>query len=734
MAVVMKTLVSKLVLVVVLCPLLKSKSSFFDIEELQKFKYGVEINSEPVLIDQDAGGNTIHITSKHGQKYQCVLPILHVDEENDHSRNITTDQIRILLEPFNGTCSYLHDGWWTYEVCFGRNVSQYHEEGPQIKDNINLGHYAGDTDWSLVTIEKNPSNKERYHSQFYSNGTTCDLTGKLRKTEVRFFCDVSRDLDHIARIEESSTCVYIITVYTNKLCNHSLFHPARFPKIHSITCSPALMEGQFKTYSESKTEAVKDCLNGNSGSDNSEKVEDKPKKRTPSIFEALAKLFDKGVREKGAGGDNERIDWEDVFKTSRSAIDKSVERIRNLKLPDKKLQGDEADDVEDLDAEATSEVRMQSMKGEEPISNDYLYKIAKEKSSRKSEYYQQLIEGLKIQYGYFKKQMEIVTNDMHKKVKRLENSPGNAVGIQLVERIKATVQRFEEYQRTLDSEMKRLTDLNDDVAENPNYLTAAKDQIAGIRKRLNKLMEKLIPERGSLNDNDETEDMDEQEAAIKDEKNDKGESDIKGRQDKIFDMKSPRLDKVVSKLKNIMMHEGNEDLEDGEKENGGDDMFDDDRISVRVTKIKNKEEDLFDDTDESLYVDDNDKELKEINGNQEMKDATRKMESIVRKKLREAGIKYEGKVKVKIITSKEALMRVAGGRTGFQILTPYETNEFKDLLSNLLGGSEQLVKEKERQDRLEDNYNLIWRQDGFTSAKKDYSTTDQENSEQKPRT
>lgn len=39
---------------------------------------------------------------------------------------------------------------------------------------------------------------------------------------------------------------------------------------------------------------------------------------------------------------------------------------------------------------------------------------------------------------------------------------------------------------------------------------------------------------------------------------------------------------------------------------------------------------------------------------------------------------------MKIITSKEALKRVAGGRTGFQILTPHETNEFKDLLSNLL--------------------------------------------------
>ena len=47
-----RTVVSKLVLVVALCPLLKSKSSFFDIEELQNLKYGVEITSEPVLLNQ----------------------------------------------------------------------------------------------------------------------------------------------------------------------------------------------------------------------------------------------------------------------------------------------------------------------------------------------------------------------------------------------------------------------------------------------------------------------------------------------------------------------------------------------------------------------------------------------------------------------------------------------------------------------------------------------------------
>lgn len=67
----------------------------------------------------------------------------------------------------------------------------------------------------------------------------------------QFFCD-PHSVDYIARIDERSTCVYVITAYTNKLCNHVLFHPAKIPETHGITCAPALIDEQFQKYSESK--------------------------------------------------------------------------------------------------------------------------------------------------------------------------------------------------------------------------------------------------------------------------------------------------------------------------------------------------------------------------------------------------------------------------------------------------------------------------------------------------
>ena len=182
--------------------------------------------------------------------------------------------------------------------------------------------------------------------------------------------------------------------------------------------------------------------------------------------------------------------------------------------------------------------------------------------------------------------------------------------------------------------------------QDPSY-SSAKEEIAGIRSRLNKLMQKLTSRSSSLND-DEKKDENENESmksiAEDTEKDFETGNDIKDskKKNQQFGMESPKLDKVVSKLKRMMTREVDENV--GSEGETKDNMFEnDDRISVRVTKIKEKEQDLFDESDdESLYANDEEKELEEINGNEEMKAATKKMENIVRKQLQEAGINNEG--------------------------------------------------------------------------------------------
>ena len=51
-----------------------------------------------------------------------------------------------------------------------------------------LGHYDHDLEWPKPDQDDggiNPASSLRHHKQFYVNGTKCDLTGELRRTEVR---------------------------------------------------------------------------------------------------------------------------------------------------------------------------------------------------------------------------------------------------------------------------------------------------------------------------------------------------------------------------------------------------------------------------------------------------------------------------------------------------------------------------------------------------------------------
>ena len=100
-------------------------------------------------------------------------------------------------------------GWWSYEFCYGREVKQYHFENGAIQgETISLGKFESDYDWSKTEAweasaasakeasaweasTKAKAKKRKHHSQYYVDGSKCDLTGEPRKTEVRFKCDES---------------------------------------------------------------------------------------------------------------------------------------------------------------------------------------------------------------------------------------------------------------------------------------------------------------------------------------------------------------------------------------------------------------------------------------------------------------------------------------------------------------------------------------------------------------
>ena len=158
------------------------------------------------------------------------------------------------------SCAYRLEHYWTYELCHGRYIRQYHEEreGKNVKlTEYTLGKYDAET--LAKDIERarqqategagagrrKPLKKKidtltlPYYELTMTDGTVCDLNGQPRITHVNYVCYpagkhevrpsgavlsiVTSDLRIIFQIysfKESSTCEYDIIVLSPTLCNH----------------------------------------------------------------------------------------------------------------------------------------------------------------------------------------------------------------------------------------------------------------------------------------------------------------------------------------------------------------------------------------------------------------------------------------------------------------------------------------------------------------------------------
>ena len=82
--------------------------------------------------------DTIPMLTRHGEKYVCTIPRTDGKDKEKDSKNSYEGQTALaLLEPLfvSQSCAYRLEHYWTYELCHGRFLRQYHEErdGKTIK-------------------------------------------------------------------------------------------------------------------------------------------------------------------------------------------------------------------------------------------------------------------------------------------------------------------------------------------------------------------------------------------------------------------------------------------------------------------------------------------------------------------------------------------------------------------------------------------------------------------------
>lgn len=183
------------------------------------------------------------ISSTRDEAYSCYIPPLK-EAEGKQMDSYTGPSPSELLRPLlqSDTCSYRIDSYWTYEVCHGNYIKQFHEERDRIQE-----YYLGKSDKSTLPAEgeadpekypykKIDGNNMAYYEVEMTDGTLCDLNNEPRTTKVLYVC-YAHGKNEIYSLKETSTCHYEVIILTPTLCAHPTFKGEEASR-NQIKCVP----------------------------------------------------------------------------------------------------------------------------------------------------------------------------------------------------------------------------------------------------------------------------------------------------------------------------------------------------------------------------------------------------------------------------------------------------------------------------------------------------------------
>uniref|UniRef100_A0A1A8R3P0 Endoplasmic reticulum lectin n=1 Tax=Nothobranchius pienaari TaxID=704102 RepID=A0A1A8R3P0_9TELE len=197
------------------------------------------------------------MTTTEKEKYKCLLPSLTSGDEDD-DKGYTGPSPGELLDPLfkRSSCSYRIESYWTYEVCHGKHIRQYHEE-KETGQRISVQEYfLGNKAQRSQSAEKDESEEREnakaaphsevptkniegqltpYYSMEMGNGSPCVLKqNEPRSTSVLYVCHP--DAKHeILSVAEVTTCEYEVVVLTPLLCAHPKYRFKTSP-VNAIFC------------------------------------------------------------------------------------------------------------------------------------------------------------------------------------------------------------------------------------------------------------------------------------------------------------------------------------------------------------------------------------------------------------------------------------------------------------------------------------------------------------------
>ncbi|TKR92829.1 hypothetical protein L596_007401 [Steinernema carpocapsae] len=186
----------------------------------------------------------LSLVSADNEKYLCQIPNVEpANKKTKLSSYSGPSPADLVAALHTEQCSLRTEGFWSYEICHGRYISQFHEEKGGGKSlEFFLGNFRSEevAKEAATFDDLNPPTRRiegvdlAYYPVVYRQGSVCDITGSPRVATVNYVCWPKTD-DYIQSVAETSSCVYEIFVYTKHLCSHPSFQPP-VAKEHDINC------------------------------------------------------------------------------------------------------------------------------------------------------------------------------------------------------------------------------------------------------------------------------------------------------------------------------------------------------------------------------------------------------------------------------------------------------------------------------------------------------------------
>lgn len=212
---------------------------------------------------------------------------------------------RELLEPLfkQSSCSYRIESYWTYEVCHGKHIRQYHEE-KETGQKINIHeYYLGNMLAKNLLFEKEREAEEKeksneiptkniegqmtpYYPVGMGNGTPCSLKqNRPRSSTVMYICH-PESKHEILSVAEVTTCEYEVVILTPLLCSHPKYRFRASP-VNDIFCQ-SLPGSPFKPLTLRQLEQQEEILRVPFRRNKEEDLQSTKEERFPAIHKPIA--------------------------------------------------------------------------------------------------------------------------------------------------------------------------------------------------------------------------------------------------------------------------------------------------------------------------------------------------------------------------------------------------------------------------------------------------------------